>query len=205
MLRRVHLHGPLGWGIDEPLKISGNTVAEVVEGLSRQVPTLQPTAQLGRVRVVVQGFDTEDDLHRPLGDLEELHIAPQMMGDKDNGLAQILIGTVLIGVSFIPGVGPKLASMLLQAGTLQVLGGIASMLAPSPENDQENQDSSRYLGAPRNTTKIGTRIPILYGTFRHGGHYLSFDINALEFRQGGHHTSLDTKVVETPYVFEPDR
>lgn len=165
--------------------ISGETVAEVIEGLSRQVPTLQPTAKLGRVRVVVAGFDTEDDLYAPLGDLEDLHIVPQMMGDKDGGLSQILIGAVLIGVSFIPGVGPALSSMLLQAGVLQILGGIAAMLAPQPENDQENQDKSRYLGAPRNTTKIGTRIPILYGTFRHGGHYLSFDINALEFRGTG--------------------
>ena len=161
--------------------MSGNTVAELIECVTRQLPQFAPNAVTGHQRYFVVGFQTEQDLYKDLGDTIEIHMVPQMLGGKNSGLGQILLGAVLIGVSFIPGIGPTVASMLLKVGAMQILGGITAMLAPTPSDDRD-EERSKYLGAPRNTTKIGTRISILYGEYRWGGHYLSFDINAIEFR-----------------------
>jgi predicted phage tail protein len=60
---------------------------------------------------------------------------------------------------------------------MALLGGLAQLLAPQPEDDKDEL-RNRYLGAPRNTVAIGTRIAIPYGRRKIFGHYLSFDINA---------------------------
>ena len=72
------------------------------------------------------------------------------------------------------------ASLLMKVGALALLGGLSQLLAPTPEAEEE-QNRSAYLGAPGNTVKIGTRIPILYGRHKVYGHFLSFDINAIEY------------------------
>lgn len=183
MLRTVHLHGPLRRdGITE-IRIVGDTFAEVLEGVSRQVPALQPTAQ-GRARVMIVGCDSETDLYAPLGDRVDIHIVPQLMGGK-SAISQVLVGALLIGVSFIPGIGPSLSSALLKVGMLTALSGVSMMLSPQPEADTGTGQSSKYLGSPKNTTQIGTRIPILYGEYKWGGHFLSFDINAIDVRPEG--------------------
>lgn len=189
MIRKVHLHGSLSAGHCGPYLISGSNVAEVIEGLSRQIPALQPDAK-GRKRIKVVGFDSEASLYTDLGEMEDIHIVPQFSGGKNSGLTQILIGVALIGISLInPIAGTKLATMLMQFGAIMALGGLAALLAPTPEEDT-GQETGNYLGGPRNTTKIGTRIPILYGEYRWGGHILSYDINALEYKgTGGSRTS----------------
>ena len=60
-----------------------------------------------------------------------------------------------------------------------IVGGLIQLLTPVPEIDTgEDGDGSKFLGSTKNTVKIGTRIPVLYGTRKWGGHYLSFDIDA---------------------------
>jgi hypothetical protein len=66
---------------------------------------------------------------------------------------------------------------------MMVLGGIVQMLTPVPETD--STEGSMYLGAGVNTVRIGTRIPILYGTRKVGGHYLSFDVDAKDIALEG--------------------
>lgn len=78
---------------------------------------------------------------------------------------------------------PSLASSMLLTGAMMVLGGIVQMLTPVPETD--STEGSLYLGAGVNTVRIGTRIPILYGTRKIGGHYLSFDVDAKDIALEG--------------------
>ncbi|BCJ91772.1 hypothetical protein IZ6_25070 [Terrihabitans soli] len=118
-----------------------------------------------------------EDLYKSL-QADDLHILPQLTGGKSGGFVQILIGAALVAASFIPGINAVAAGMIMKVGALLILGGLAQMLAPAPLDDQSEQDRSRYLGSPRNTVQIGTRIPILYGRFRVYGHFLSFDINS---------------------------
>jgi predicted phage tail protein len=183
LLRKVYLHGYLADFHDGPITMVGNTVAELVEGVTRQVAGFAPDPIRGRHRVKVAGYDTQESLYQHLGpEVEEIHIVPQMSGGKNGGLMQILLGAVLIAASFIPGVGALTSSLLMKVGALMLLGGLTALLAPKPETDREEQVSSSYLGTPKNTVTIGTRIPILYGRRRVYGHYLSFDINAIEYK-----------------------
>lgn len=168
---------------DQIYEMEGSTVAELVEGLSKQLPDLQPDIH-GRKVLQAVGFDTEESLFTELEPAQNIYLFPVLEGEK-RGLTQILIGGALMAVGLGP-VGAALGKIgsvaiggyLAQMGFMMVLGGLAQMLAPVPENGDTDSKSSRYLGNPRNTVQIGTRIPVLYGEFRHGGHYLSFDMNA---------------------------
>jgi predicted phage tail protein len=183
LLRKVYLHGYFAAFHDGPITIVGDTVAEIVEGITRQVKGFQPDPTRGRHRVKVVGFDTEESLHTQLGpEVEEVHLVPQMSGGKKGGLLQILVGAVLIGVGLLIGGGTLIGSLAMKVGALALLGGLTALLAPKPEADNNEQKRSAYLGAPKNTLAIGTRIPILYGEHRVFGQFLSFDINSIEYK-----------------------
>ncbi|CCV12924.1 tail assembly protein [Mesorhizobium sp. STM 4661] len=184
MLRKVYLHGGLAAFHDGPIEIMANTIAEVVESITRQLPGFAPHPTRGRQRIKVVGCETVESLFTNLGNQAEIHIVHQLNGGKSGGLGQILIGAALIGLGiFTFGATTFWGSMLLKVGALSLLGGLSQLLAPTPENDTA-KDQSRYLGSPKNTVAIGTRIPILYGEDRVYGQFLSFDINAREFRRG---------------------
>lgn len=175
-MAKVVLHGYLADFHSGPIEVTGSTAAEIVEGLTRQLPGFQPHPIHGRHRIKVVGCEAREDLYRPI-EGDEIHIIPQLNGAKAEGsMIQIALGAVLIGVGFALGPLTPWGSMAIKAGALSLLGGISQLLAPAPTAD--SQDKSRYLGVPKNTVQIGTRIPILYGRMRVYGHYLSFDINA---------------------------
>lgn len=182
MIRSVVLHGPFAAYHDGPIQMGGDTVAEIVEAVTRQIKGFAPHPVTGKARIKVEGFDTYESLFETLGeDVEEIHIVPQFIGGKNsNALMQIGLGLALVGLGFALGPAAYWGSMAIKAGALMVLGGLAQILAPAPEADKETTSKNQYLGAPKNTVAIGTRIPILYGEDRVYGHYISFDINAQE-------------------------
>ncbi len=122
---------------------------------------------------------------------EELNIYPTVIGAKGGGgIIKIIVGAVLIaaGVLVTP-FSPMLGTALISLGASMVIGGVLEMLSPvpklnanlgfdmSPSNDDRR---SNYLGAPGNTTKIGTPIPIGYGRFKLSGQFLSYNVNATD-------------------------
>ena len=173
---KVYLHGYLKDFSDGPVEIEADNMAMAIEGVTRQLEGFKPNAVRGRHRITAVGYESVEDLFtEPKSD--ELHIFPQFAGGKKGGFMQILIGAALFAVSFfLPGSMAVLAGIAKSMGISMLLGGIAQLLAPQPSS--EDAKKSRYLGSPKNTVAMGTRIPILYGTFRVYGHYLSFDIDA---------------------------
>lgn len=169
------LHGYLSSLHEGPIRIAANTVAEAIEGATRQIKGFAPHPVRGRHRVKAVGYETLESLYQPIDTDTEVHLVPQLNGGKEGGLGQILLGAVLIGIGFFLG-GATWGPMLMKVGAMVLLGGIAQLLAPQPDASDANKNG--YLGAPKNTVKIGTRIPILCGTYRVYGHILSFNINA---------------------------
>lgn len=173
MLRKVHFHG----SISHPtIEIYGDTIYDVIDGASRQVPTIQ-----NRKLIEIAGCETEADLHRYLGDQVDIHVYPALIGAKSK-ITQIIVGATLVALSFFmpvaaPGALFSLQGFTFQLGAMLIVGGIAALLAPQPELGDDDKRSDIFSGS-RNTVKIGTPIPILYGEFRCGGHYLSFDVNS---------------------------
>lgn len=178
---KVHLHGLFSKFYDGPIEVVAKTAAEAVEAVARQVKGFRPDTITGRKRAVVVGFERVEDLFRPLTeDDRDIHLIPQLNGGKEGGFMQILLGGLFIAASFIPGIGQSLQMALLLNGAIMVLGGLIQLLMPQPEADTRTDNRSRYLGAPGHTSRIGTRIPILYGKRKVFGHYLGFDIDAKE-------------------------
>ena len=180
---KVILHGPYAKYHDGPIEVVADTVAEIVESITRQLPGFAPHPVTGRQKIKVVGFESEESLFQNINGLDEVHIIPQFEGAKSgNSLIQIALGLALVGVGFALGPATLWGSMAIKVGALMLLGGLSQLLSPQPEADKDANIRNQYLGTPRNTVQIGTRIPIIYGEDRWGGHYISFDINAQEFR-----------------------
>lgn len=190
MMRRIILHGHLRKLAPEGVAVDADTAYDAVLGLSHALRAeLAPRPGREPERVRLLGYDIDQDLYVPLGDETELHLVPAFSGGK-GGLFQIVVGVVLIVVgavvSYIPG-GQSIGWFMINMGIGMVLGGVLTMLSPAPKPAElqgsgsgANPDPSQYLGQPRNTTKIGTRIPVLYGKYRVFGQILSSDIVSVE-------------------------
>lgn len=188
MIRRVVLHGYLRdlvpGGIVE---VHAETPREAVKEMcARHKDAFRPDAKNGRHLMSIVDFDTPEllDWHT---DKEEIHIVPPFMAGKSLFL-RILIGAVLIAASFIdPIVGITwLANAMLGFGVSLVLGGVLELLMPQPKIDTNSSetDNSRYLGAPGNTVRVGTRIPIGFGRYKIYGQILSYNVTAGDFSVG---------------------
>lgn len=158
------------------------TAKDIIEGLSYQVPELQPSVDGSRMAYQVVGMDRVEDLYDPLPEDATLVLVPVIEGEKGK-FTQILVGAAIIafagplGALNLPLLGALGKGYFMALGVQLILGGVAQMLSPVPEEEDAGKQS-KYLGTPKNTVAIGTRIPILYGEFRCGGHILSFDTNS---------------------------
>lgn len=194
MRKRVFFHGRFKKLFPEPIEIVASTAEEAIAGVTRQLPQLRPVPGKRRHCFKVLDFDTVESLKLPT-DVEEIHLYPNFSGGKDSGgFLQIAIGAVLIAAAIFmpPSIGGlvlvegvTLGSVVFSLGVSLALGGLLALMSPAPKRDLGDStggagdpEPSKYLGAPRNTAAVGTRIPIGYGRHMIYGHYLSFDIQA---------------------------
>lgn len=192
---RIILHGYLKKLHPGEIFLSGRTAAEIMSGLLRMIPELKPRHDKGRQLVQVVGFNTEESFFCPLSQFtSEMHVVPAMTGGKGlGGIFRIVLGIVLIAVAiyFGPALGAiggitlgGTSGVLFNFGVSLLLGGLLEMLSPAPGfgSGGKNPVGSLYLGAQQNTTRIGTRIPILYGKFKVFGQILSYNVDAKDVK-----------------------
>lgn len=191
---KIILHGYLKELYPHEISLSGTSVATILNGLCKVTKqAFFPKLGEGKHRMRVVGFETQESLYADLTPAtKELHIVPDMSGGK-GGLFQIIIGIIMIiciiifpasAAAFAAAIGTTTGSLLLTGASL-ILGGLMSALSPAPKmdsfgNQAADPEASKYLGATANTVKIGTRIPIAYGTTKIYGQYLSFDVDAMD-------------------------
>lgn len=191
---KVILHGSLRDVCPyETLEFVGATAVEVLKALFTQVKEFAPKPGKLPFQVRVVGYDL-NDLFAPLK-TGELHVVPDFCGGKRGGFIKIALGVALIAGAFLLPAGGLFAgtmfaitpSTLFWAGASMLFGGLLEMMSPAPSLDfggdyqlSGDPPPSKYLGAPKNTVAIGTRIPIGVGRHILYGHYLSFDIQAVE-------------------------
>lgn len=182
--KKIILHGHLADKYPHALELEAETVAEALQAL-QMIPELAPPP--GQPwPVTVDGVTNEIALFSQTS-MEEIHVRPMVSGGKSGGLFQVLLGIVLVAVSIIQ---PQFLAAAAQfmggwgavgmLGATMLLGGVLQMLMPTPQG-YEDSESSKYLGANQNTVQIGTRIVLAYGNNRIGGHYLSFDVDAVDW------------------------
>lgn len=187
MMVEVVFHGYLKNVCPPGIRMDAGSVAELFRGLSYQIPGLKPTPDRGRHCVRVLGYDTVDDLYRPIRD-DVIHVFPALYGGK--GFFRILIGAIIIaaaihfsGGTLALAMASTWGSIAISLGVSLVLGGLLELLSPAPKVDLDTSgvdERSKYLGGSQNTVRIGTRIPLLYGERRVHGHYISFNVDAVD-------------------------
>ena len=123
---------------------------------------------------------TEQDMSplvMPFSEQEVFSITPVIAG-AGRGVGQILLGAVLIGASFIPGVGAGAVTVMQALGASLTLNGIATLISPQPQLGLERGKEAARLESfifnnVVNTAKQGLPVPIAYGRVFVGSAVLS--------------------------------
>lgn len=174
MRRKIILYGSLKHYAPDGLELEANTVYEAVNGMCK-VLGIKVDIIRGRTPVKILGFDTLESVVEP-SDVVELHIVPAFQGAK-GGILQMVVGAILITLSivFSEFLGP-FAAPIFGLGLSLLVGGLINVLFPVKVADK----TTNYLGAPGNTTQIGTRIPLIFGrSVQVFGQFLSYNTVAV--------------------------
>lgn len=184
-MKTLIFHGSLKTLCPQNLQIEADSVAEALSSLK-----LHPSFDIRKGvkhHVMVEGFGSKDAIYDKTS-VEEIHIHPVMIGSGGGGWTQIIIGALIIVAAVYTGglslgaLGSISGAQMALVGASLMLGGIMQLLAPQPSIDKASE-KSRYLSGGKNTVGIGTRIPLIYGTRKAYGHYLSFDIDAVDLNK----------------------
>jgi len=181
MLRKVRLYGELAKVVGRRvLEAELSSAAEAVRMLIANFPQLERHMADRHYKVLVgDGALTLDDLHYPVGQ-EEIKIVPVIVGAGGNGALTALLGAALIATAVFTGgatlsfgitgfsAGLGISAAVGNIGVALLLGGVASMLSPTPpipqgpDTQQDPRKSFSFSGI-QNTSRGGTPVPIVYG------------------------------------------
>lgn len=165
-------------------EVAGTTVAEAIEGWSRQLGIDQIPFDK---RPVVTVLDHEDEasLYAETT-VNEIHLVPAMFGG--GAVGRIIIGGLMIAGGFLLSTVPGLqvvGTALISAGIGMVIGGVMELFMKQPKVDKdEGPEASKYLGSGNNTTAIGTIMGMGGGRMKIGGHFLSLQVDSSDMVHG---------------------
>lgn len=182
---RLNFHGSLRKQFGDSFEIEASSIADAIEGFSRQVDWPTDT------RVLVPGYDTLEDLRDNAPD--EVDLMPAMNGGSGKW-TNIILGAAMIGLAFVTG-GASLAAgaltttalggSLLIGGALMIIQGVVGMFMKAPTFETtDDPEASKYIAVNKNTTKAGTPVTIAYGHVRLGGHWLSIQSDSNNLSHG---------------------
>lgn len=189
-MKTIHLHGVLADKFGEFFKLDVMSAAEATHAIASQIPEFKMfmlRAEQDGMRFAV--FLDEQTEQGNIGEKElgnatsasVIHIVPKIMGaGGDSGVFQILTGIVLIGAAwFTGGISIALAEGMMMMGAVQIASGLASMLMPTPELGNQDEDGNRAnygFGGAVTTVAQGNPVPLLIGERYVGGFIVSAGI-----------------------------
>ncbi len=180
MLKTIKLYGVLGKKFGREFHLAVESTREAVKALSVQVPGFEQfmlTAhEQGLAFAVFQDDEniSEDQIDFETG-AKVIKIVPKVIGAGGNGILQTILGAVMIVVGVI-----TQQYWAVGMGVGMMIGGIAQMLAPKVDTEDQNQDGNKAnkgFGGAVTTIAQGNPVPILYGQREVGG----FIVNAGQF------------------------
>lgn len=184
-MKRIVFKGYLADLYPDGIYIEGDSAAECLTGLSAY-PGFGGKEGVKHT-VALPHFQSRDALYEKTLH-EEIYVVPVVAGagGKGGNFLLIAVGIFLIATGWGAAAGATvlggtmLASTAVSIGVMLVLNGVVGLLSPQPEvrSGGAGEEQSNYLAANRNTTKVGTRIPLLFGRRRVWGHFLSFNVSA---------------------------
>lgn len=180
-MKRIVFDGHLKALYPQGIELEGDSAYECMAGLT-QYPGFRASDPV-RHEVYLPDFSSMDAMQaRTRKTVIRVRLGSPGAGGR--GMGQILLGALLIGLTIWNPLGAFAGSFapFFFAGKIGVgllISGVIKSLMPQPDSpDTKQEQRSLYLGSGQNTVRIGTRIPILLGRFKMGGHYLTFNITA---------------------------
>lgn len=183
-MKTIKLYGVLADKFGKEFRLEVASVREVMRALSVQLPGFEKfmlhAHEHGLAFAVWQDkrniAASEIDMHT---DADVIKIVPRVIGA--GGAVQAILGAVLIVVGVLVtvgtlGGGAALGAGLIGAGIGMMVGGIAMMLMPKIENEDQNQDgnkANRGFGGAVTTVAQGNPVPVLRGCREIGGFVVS--------------------------------
>lgn len=180
MLKTIKLYGILAKKFGKEFQLDVASTREAMRALSMQIPGFEHfmlhAHEQGIAFAVFQDKynigESEIDMHT---EANVIKVVPRVMGA--GGVIQTIVGAVLVVVGVLItigtlGGGAPLGAALIGAGVGMMVGGIAMMLMPKIESQDENQDGNRAnkgFGGAVTTVAQGNPVPILYGEREIGG------------------------------------
>lgn len=182
MLRRIELHGVLAEMFGKSFDLDVASPREACEALSYQVKGFkQFMANAHKDGLFFAVFNDDDNISDTQIDhntgAQVIRIVPEIVGagGKVGGWLQVVAGAVLVGVGvFVPG-----AQGLIGAGIGLMIGGVSSLLMPTPNIDPQDEagnKASYAFGGPITTVAKGNVQPVLFGNCLVGGFMMDFMI-----------------------------
>ncbi len=178
MLKTIKLYGILAKKFGKEFRLEVESTREAMRALCVQVPGFEKfmlhAHEQGLEFAVFQDkqniSETELDMSTSA---KVIKVVPKVKGA--GGVVQTIIGAVLVVVGAVmvfTGVGGPLGTALIGAGVGMMVGGIAMMLMPKIENQDQNQDGNKAnkgFGGAVTTVAQGNPVPVLYGRREVGG------------------------------------
>ncbi len=196
MIKTIELHGILAKKFGRFFKLDVQSAKEASHALACQIPAYKAfmlqSERFGYRFAVFNGKKRtqatnigEHELNYHT-DSDYIHIVPRVVGSggKAAGWIQTIAGVAMIVVGIVgtPFTGGSSMS-LVAAGVGMLAGGVATLLAPTPDvsvaNDEGNKPNNGFGGAIT-TTAQGNPVPILYGRRLIGGFIVSAGITAYD-------------------------
>lgn len=187
-MKTIQLHGILAKKFGRYFKLDVKTAKEATHAIACQIPAFKAfmldserlgyrfAVFLGKRRTQKNNIG-EDEIDN-ITDANLIHIVPKVIGSggKAMGWLQVVAGAVMVGAGIFTGnVG------LIGAGAGLLLGGVASLMMPTPNLGEVNEDGNRPnngFGGAVTTVAQGNPVPILYGEREIGGFVASAAIYA---------------------------
>lgn len=178
MLKKIRLYGILAKKFGKEFRLDVENTREAMRALCVQVPGFEHfmlhAHEQGLEFAVFQDkqniSETELDMSTSA---KVIKVVPKVKGA--GGALQTIIGAVLVVVGAVmvfTGVGAPIGTALIGAGIGMMVGGIAMMLMPKIENQDQNQDGNKAnkgFGGAVTTVAQGNPVPVLYGQREVGG------------------------------------
>jgi predicted phage tail protein len=196
-LSTVRLYGQLGTLFGRVHRLAVDSPREAIKALSTVIPGfeqyLMTAKQRGLTFAVFKGKKNIrlDEFDHNSGD-REIRIAPIIIGSKQAGIFQTMLGAVMMIVGAIGAFTPiglalggaAWGTYAMQMGAAMALGGVIQMLSPqvgglAMREGPDNKPSYAF-GGPVNSIAQGNPVPVLYGRRRIGGAMISAGIYAEE-------------------------
>lgn len=191
-MKTIELHGILAKKFGRFFKLDVKSAKEAVHAIAVQIPAfrqfMNDSERLGYRFAVFNGKKQNQKTNIGENQLNDtttashIHIVPKIIGSggKAFGWLQVVAGVALIATGFGAGVGAGLVNWsLVGAGAGLLLGGVSTLLMPTPKLDPANDDGNKPnngFGGAVTTVAQGNPVPILYGERDVGGFVASAGI-----------------------------